>query len=124
SHSIFFFFQAEDGIRDFHVTGVQTCALPISYSPIIASGANACVLHYIANNAQCQDGEVILFDVAAEYANYNSDMSRSIPVSGRFSKRQKAVYQSVRRVMQAAMQMLTPGNSIPEYHREVGKIME
>lgn len=95
-----------------------------AYSPIIASGANACVLHYIANNAQCQDGEVILFDVAAEYANYNSDMSRSIPVSGRFSKRQKAVYQSVRRVMQAAMQMLTPGNSIPEYHREVGKIME
>lgn len=95
-----------------------------AYSPIIASGANACVLHYIANNAQCQDGEVILFDVAAEYANYNSDMSRSIPVNGRFSKRQKAVYQSVRRVMQAAMQMLTPGNSIPEYHREVGKIME
>lgn len=95
-----------------------------AYSPIIASGANACVLHYIANNAQCQDGEVILFDVAAEYANYNSDMSRSIPVNGRFSKRQKAVYQSVRRVMQAAMQMLTPGNSIPEYHQEVGKIME
>lgn len=95
-----------------------------AYSPIIASGANACVLHYIANNAQCQDGDVILFDVAAEYANYNSDMSRSIPVNGRFSTRQRAVYDAVRRVMKSAMQMLTPGNTIPEYHREVGKIME
>ena len=95
-----------------------------AYSPIIASGANACVLHYINNNAKCEEGDVILFDVAAEYANYNSDMSRAIPVSGRFSKRQKEVYQAVRRVMKSAMQMLVPGNSIPEYHREVGKVME
>lgn len=95
-----------------------------AYSPIIATGANACVLHYIDNNVKCLDGEVILFDVAAEYANYNSDMSRAIPVSGRFTKRQKDVYQAVRRVMKAAMQMLTPGNAIPEYHKEVGKIME
>lgn len=95
-----------------------------AYSPIIASGLNACVLHYIDNNAECQSGDVILFDVAAEYANYNSDMSRAIPVNGRFTKRQKDVYQAVRRVMKAAMQMLTPGNAIPEYHKEVGKIME
>lgn len=95
-----------------------------AYSPIIASGANACVLHYIDNNAPCMDGEVILFDVAAEYANYNSDMSRAIPVNGRFTKRQRAVYDAVRRVMKSAMQMLTPGNTIPEYHREVGKVME
>lgn len=103
---------------------IRSRSAGFAYSPIIASGANACVLHYIDNNAQCKEGEVILFDVAAEYANYNSDMSRSIPVSGRFTKRQKDVYQAVRRVMKSAMQMLTPGNSIPEYHREVGKIME
>lgn len=95
-----------------------------AYSPIIASGANACVLHYIDNNAPCNAGDVILFDVGAEYSNYNADMSRAIPVSGRFSARQKAVYQSVRTVMKAAMDMLKPGNSIPDYHKEVGKIME
>lgn len=95
-----------------------------AYSPIIASGANACVLHYIENSEMCHANEVILFDVGAEYGNYNADMSRAIPVSGRFSPRQKDVYQSVRNVMKAAMEMLAPGNAIPEYHREVGKIME
>ena len=103
---------------------VRNRSTGFAYSPIIASGANACVLHYIDNNAQCRDEEIILFDVAAEYANYNSDMSRAIPVNGRFTKRQRAVYDAVRRVMKSAMQMLTPGNTIPEYHREVGKIME
>lgn len=95
-----------------------------AYTPIIASGANACVLHYIENKAECKEGELILFDVGAEYANYNADMSRTIPVSGRYSKRQKDVYSAVRRVMKAAMQMLRPGNTIPEYHKEVGKLME
>lgn len=95
-----------------------------AYAPIIASGANACVLHYIENNASCEPGDVILFDVGAEYSNYNADMSRAIPVSGRFSARQKAVYQAVRNVMKEAMSMLRPGNAIPEYHKEVGKVME
>lgn len=95
-----------------------------AYAPIIASGANACVLHYIENNASCEAGDVILFDVGAEYSNYNADMSRAIPVSGRFSARQKAVYQAVRNVMKEAMSMLRPGNAIPEYHKEVGKVME
>lgn len=95
-----------------------------AYAPIIASGANACVLHYVANNQPCKEGEVILFDVGAEYANYNADMSRSIPVSGRFSQRQRAVYDAVRRVMKGAMQILRPGTTIPEYHQEVGKMME
>lgn len=95
-----------------------------AYSPIIASGANACVLHYIDNNAMCKANDVILFDVGAEYGNYNADMSRALPVSGKFSERQRAVYQSVRNVMKAAMEMLRPGNAIPEYHREVGKVME
>ncbi len=95
-----------------------------AYTPIIASGANACVLHYIENKAECQDGELILFDVGAEYANYNADMSRTIPVNGRYTKRQKDVYNAVRRVMKASMQMLRPGNTIPDYHKEVGKLME
>ncbi|MTI33423.1 aminopeptidase P family protein [Xanthovirga aplysinae] len=95
-----------------------------AYEPIIASGFNACVLHYIDNNQVCKDGDLILFDVGAEYANYNADMTRSIPVNGRFTNRQKAIYNAVLRVHREAVQMLTPGNVIPEYHKEVGKVME
>ena len=95
-----------------------------AYTPIIASGKNACVLHYIENSAQCQAGDVLLLDLGAEYANYNADMTRSIPVSGRFTPRQRAVYEAVLRVMQAAKQMLVTGNLWDEYHREVGKVME
>ena len=95
-----------------------------AYTPIIASGKNACILHYIDNSAQCQAGDVILLDLGAEYANYNADMTRSIPVSGRFTKRQRAVYGAVLRVMKAATALLVTGNVWDEYHREVGKIME
>ena len=93
------------------------------YTPIIASGANACVLHYIENNAVCKEGELILFDVGAEYANYNADMSRTIPVSGRFSRRQKEVYNAVLHVQREAFKLLRPGNTIPEYHKQVGELM-
>nr|WP_293836213.1 aminopeptidase P N-terminal domain-containing protein [uncultured Arsenicibacter sp.] len=95
-----------------------------AYTPIIASGKNACVLHYIDNSAQCQAGDVLLLDIGAEYANYNADMTRSIPVSGRFTARQRAVYDAVLRVMKAATDMLRPGNLWDEYHKEVGSIME
>ncbi|GAB3746861.1 aminopeptidase P N-terminal domain-containing protein [Spirosoma pomorum] len=95
-----------------------------AYTPIIASGANACILHYIDNSAQCQDGDVILLDIGAEYANYNADMTRSVPVNGRFTERQRAVYDAVLRVLNESKQMLRPGNLWDEYHREVGKIME
>ncbi len=95
-----------------------------AYSPIIASGANACVLHYIDNSMQCQAGDMILLDLGAEYANYNADMTRSIPVSGRFTARQREVYSAVLRVMNEAKQLLRPGNLWDEYHLEVGKIME
>jgi Xaa-Pro aminopeptidase len=95
-----------------------------AYAPIIASGANACVLHYINNNQVCKDGDVLLLDVAAEYANYASDMTRSIPVNGHFTPRQKQVYNAVLRVMRESTQMLTPGNIWDEYHKEVGKVME
>ena len=103
---------------------VRNRSAGFAYSPIIASGANACVLHYIENNQKCKEGELILFDVGAEYGNYNADMSRAIPVNGRYSKRQKEVYEAVLRVMREAYKLLTPGNSIPDYHKEVGKIME
>ncbi|MDO1447791.1 aminopeptidase P family protein [Rhodocytophaga aerolata] len=95
-----------------------------AYAPIIASGANACVLHYIDNNKVCKDGEVILLDVGAEYANYAADMTRSIPVNGWFTGRQKQVYDAVLRVMREATSMLVTGNIWDEYHKEVGKIME
>lgn len=94
-----------------------------AYSPIIASGKNAIVLHYTENNQVCKDGDVILFDFAAEYANYNADMSRSIPVNGRFTKRQRDVYDAVLRVMRAATQLLVAGTVMTEYQDEVGRIM-
>jgi Xaa-Pro aminopeptidase len=94
-----------------------------AYSPIIASGKNANVLHYIENNQVCNDGDVILFDFGAEYANYNADMSRSIPVNGRFTERQRQVYDAVLRVMRASTQMIVAGTIWNEYHDEVGKIM-
>lgn len=95
-----------------------------AYGPIIASGANACVLHYVDNNKQCKEGEVILLDVAAEYANYASDLTRCVPVSGKFTRRQKEVYNAVLRVMRAATKMLVVGNTLDAYHKEVGKVME
>ena len=95
-----------------------------AYTPIVASGANACVLHYIENNRVCKDSDVILLDVAAEYANYNSDLTRSIPVNGKFTKRQRQVYDAVLRVMKAATNLLKVGNIWDEYHTQVGEIMQ
>ena len=95
-----------------------------AYTPIIASGGNACVLHYIENNKECKSGDVILLDVAAEYANYSSDLTRCIPVNGRFTERQKSVYNSVLHVKKEAEKLLVPGTIISEYHKEVGLIME
>ncbi|UJH69267.1 aminopeptidase P family protein [Allomuricauda sp. SCSIO 65647] len=94
-----------------------------AYTPIIASGNNANVLHYIENNQQCKDGDLILMDVGAEYANYSSDMTRTIPVGGRFNKRQREVYEAVLRVKNEATKMLVPGTIWAEYHEEVGKVM-
>lgn len=94
-----------------------------AYSPIIASGNNANVLHYLENNKQVKDGDMILMDLAAEYANYSSDMTRTIPVNGRFTARQKEVYSAVLRVKEEATKMLVPGTLWAEYHKEVGKLM-
>lgn len=95
-----------------------------SYPPIIASGASACVLHYVENNAICEGGELLLMDVAAEYAGYHSDMTRTIPVDGRFTPRQRDVYDAVLRVLRACTEMLRPGVIPAEYQKEVEKLME
>ena len=94
-----------------------------AYTPIIASGSNACILHYIENNNTCKNGDVLLMDWAAEYANYSSDMTRSVPVNGKFTERQKAVYQAVLRVKNEATKLLVPGTLLKEYHVEVGNLM-
>jgi len=94
-----------------------------AYTPIIASGNNANVLHYVVNNQQCKDGDLLLLDVGAEYANYSSDMTRTIPVNGRFTKRQREVYEAVLRVKDEATKMLVPGNYWKEFHVEVGNLM-
>jgi len=103
---------------------IRNRAIGHAYSPIIASGASACVLHYTENNRACKDGDVLLLDFGAEYANYAADLTRSIPVNGKFTKRQRDVYSAVLRVMRAATKMLVVGNTIPKYHEEVGKVME
>ena len=94
-----------------------------AYEPIIASGMNANILHYTQNNQQCKAGELVLLDVAAEYGNYSADLTRTIPVSGVFTKRQKEVYNSVLRVKNEATKLLIPGMIWKDFHLEVGKLM-
>ena len=95
-----------------------------AYQPIIGSGRSSCVLHYIENNKECKDGDILLMDFGAEYANYASDLTRTIPVNGKFSDRQKSVYNSVLHVMKEATKMLTPGTIFKQYNKEIGIIME
>jgi Xaa-Pro aminopeptidase len=95
-----------------------------AYTPIIASGANSCILHYIENDKVCKDGDILLLDVGAEYANYNADLTRSIPVNGKYTKRQKDVYNAVLRVQKAAIKMLRPGVLYFEFHKEIQKLIE
>ena len=95
-----------------------------AFETIIASGVDSCTLHYVRNDKQCREGDLVLIDFGAEYANYAADVTRTVPVNGRFSKRQKDVYNAVLKVHKAAIRMLTPGNTLDEYTREVGKVME
>ncbi|NBP69691.1 MAG: aminopeptidase P family protein, partial [Cytophagia bacterium] len=95
-----------------------------AYEPIIASGADSCVLHYIDNSKVCKDGDILLLDVGAEYGNYNADMTRTIPVNGKFTKRQKEVYNAVLRIQREAMKILKAGVVYFDYHKEVQKITE
>ena len=95
-----------------------------AYPPIIASGGNACVLHYVTNDHQCHDGDLLLLDVAAEYANYNADMTRTIPVNGRFTKRQRQVYDAVLHVLRACYQLLKPGVQLRDYQKQTEAEMQ
>ncbi|WP_288373121.1 aminopeptidase P family protein [uncultured Algoriphagus sp.] len=118
------------GVTEFEIEAeylhefVRNRSKGFAYEPIIASGANACVLHYIENSRPCHDGDLLLMDVGAEYGNYNADMTRTIPVNGKFTERQKAVYDAVLRVQREAMNILRPGTNIQDYHKEVGLIMQ
>ncbi len=95
-----------------------------AYNPIIASGKNACVLHYIANDQPCADGDLLLLDVAASYANYNADLTRTIPVNGKFTPRQKQVYEAVLRVLRASIQGLTVGRLLKDWQRDAERFIE
>lgn len=95
-----------------------------AYTPIIASGFDSCVLHYIQNSKECKDGDILLLDIAAEYGNYNSDLSRTIPVNGRYTARQKAVYNAVLRVHRELVQMMRPGITLRQINAESGILME
>lgn len=120
----------KDGVMEYEIEAelmhefIKNRSKGWAYTPIIASGASACVLHYIENNKRCNDGDVILMDFAAEYANYSSDMTRCVPVNGKFTKRQKDVYNAVLNVKNKAQKLLVPGTLMHEYHAEVGKYME
>ena len=94
-----------------------------AYSPIIGSGSNACVLHYLENNKQCISGDLVLIDVGAEYANYACDVTRCFPVNGKFTDRQREVYESVLRVQKSSIELLKPGAILSEYHKRVGDFM-
>ena len=104
-------------------TFIRNGATGHAYSPIIASGANACVLHYVTNDSVCKDGDLLLFDFGAEYANYASDMSRTIPVNGKFSARQKEVYNACLNIHNEAKLLLRPGITLDDYNTEIKKMM-
>jgi Xaa-Pro aminopeptidase len=95
-----------------------------AYNPIIASGRNSCVLHYITNEHVCKKGDLLLLDVAANYANYNADMTRTVPVGGRFSRRQKQVYNAVLRVLRSSSAGLQPGRRWKDWQKEAEQMIE
>lgn len=117
------------GVKEYEIEAeiihefTRSGASGFAYHPIIASGGDSCILHYDKNDKICQEGDILLMDFGCEYANYASDLSRTIPVSGRFTPRQKQVYNAVLHVMKEATKMLKPGTNIQEYEKEVGKIM-
>ncbi|MFC5050184.1 aminopeptidase P N-terminal domain-containing protein [Rubritalea spongiae] len=95
-----------------------------AYTPIIGGGSSNCVLHYLENNQVLKDGDLVLMDVAAEYGNWNSDMTRTVPVNGKFTPRQRAVYDAVLRVMRQACKILRPGITLADYQNHVLEMME
>ncbi len=121
----------EPGVREYEIEAeyahefLRQGSKGFAYQPIIASGGNACVLHYLSNDQVCEDGQMLLMDVGAEYANYNADMTRTIPINGRFTERQRAVYDAVHRVLRACIDdLVRPGVAIKDYQLQVARIME
>ncbi len=118
------------GIREYEIEAEISHEFTINranghgYAPIIASGKNACVLHYIDNNETCQDGDLLLMDFGAEYAYYTADMSRTIPVNGKFTARQKQCYNAVLDVFKQLREMYVPGNTPDMINEAAEKLME
>jgi Xaa-Pro aminopeptidase len=118
------------GMKEYEIEAIITSEFICSgaqghaYAPIIASGRNACVLHYIENNCICTEGDLLLMDIGAEYANYAADLSRTIPVSGKYSKRQLELYNATLRVFRSAVKFMKPGITINELHEKVCKFWE
>jgi|SRR6478735_4364177 len=109
---------------EIHYTFLKNRSRGPAYGSIIASGADACVLHYTGNDKECKDGDLILMDFGAEYANYNADLTRTVPVNGKFTPRQRAVYDAVLRIMKSATLLLVPGNTLEKYNKEVVSLVE
>jgi len=120
----------EPGVQEYEIEAemihefIRNGANGHAYQPVIGSGPNACVLHYIDNNNVCKDGDMLLMDFGANYANYTADLTRTIPVNGKFTDRQKEVYSAVLRVMKGSTDMLIPGAMSVEYHKQVGLLMQ
>lgn len=118
------------GVIEYEIEGlisgnfIRRAANGHAYHPIVASGKDTCVLHYDKNDKVCQKGDLLLMDFGCEYANYASDLTRTIPVSGKYSGEQREVYEAVLRVMRKAIPMLQPGTTLEAYEKEVGKAME
>ncbi len=118
------------GVREYEVEAemaheyLRRGADGFAYDPIVGSGKNACVLHYVENHDVCEDGEMVLMDAAARYANYNSDLTRTVPVNGRYTERQRAVYDAVLRTMRGCAEMLRPGVVLKDFQEEAGKMVE
>ncbi len=117
--------QCRPGMKEYEIEALITYefirhgAAGHAYAPIIAGGANACVLHYIENDGECRDGDLLLMDFGAEYGNYAADLSRTIPVNGKFTNRQREVYEANLRVFEFAKSLMKPGTTINQIHSEV-----
>ncbi len=118
------------GIREYELEAeltynlVKSGATRHAFKPIVASGKNACALHYNTNDDICNDGEMILLDFGVCYANYNSDTTRCLPVNGKFSDRQKEVYAAVLHCLKEGSKLLKPGVKHAEYEQQMGKLVE
>jgi Xaa-Pro aminopeptidase len=95
-----------------------------AFLPIIASGINACILHYSLNSGVCNNGDMVLIDFGAEYANYNADITRTFPVNGKFTRRQREIYMAVHRLYEKAIQFIKPGNTIEKINQDMIQFFE